>query len=153
MFCCDVVPNNCTICMLRPRKGGNPILHRLISVAVGRWVTSDPAKLPILHGRKTLYNKTVEKKVLKGKRHHFLSELIIKVQHIYLFHMYEYYEISSAFGELCQSRKWRMWRVASKQAIGGRDICLGIGVIQDWPGATEESPKSKGQQATITMTS
>ena len=46
-----------------------------------------------------------------------------------------------------------MWRVASKQANGGRDFCLEIGVIHDCPGATEESMKSKGQQVAITMTS
>ena len=35
-------------------------LHRLISAAIGRWVTSDPAELPYLPGRKKLCTNAVE---------------------------------------------------------------------------------------------
>ena len=35
-------------------------LHRLISAAIGRWVTSDPAELPFLPGRKKLCTDAVE---------------------------------------------------------------------------------------------
>ena len=35
-------------------------LHRLISAAIGRWVTSDPAELPFLPGRKKLSTSAVE---------------------------------------------------------------------------------------------
>ena len=35
-------------------------LHRLISAAIGRWVTSDPAELPFLPGRKKLCTNAVE---------------------------------------------------------------------------------------------
>ena len=35
-------------------------LHRLISAAIGRWVTSDPAELPFLPGRKKLCINAVE---------------------------------------------------------------------------------------------
>ena len=37
-----------------------PNLHRLISAAIGRWVTSDPAELPFLPGRKKLCTNAVE---------------------------------------------------------------------------------------------
>ena len=39
-------------------KGTN--LHRLISAAIGRWVTSDPAESPFLPGRKKLCTNAVE---------------------------------------------------------------------------------------------
>ena len=35
-------------------------LHRLISAAIGRWKTSDPAELPIFLGQKKLRTGTVE---------------------------------------------------------------------------------------------
>ena len=35
-------------------------MHRLISAATGRWVTSDPAELPFLPGRKKLCTSAVE---------------------------------------------------------------------------------------------
>ena len=35
-------------------------LHRLISAAIGRWVTSDPAELPFLPGRKKLCTNAIE---------------------------------------------------------------------------------------------
>ena len=41
-------------------RGCQPNLHRLISAAIGRWVTSDPAELPFLPGRKKLCTNAVE---------------------------------------------------------------------------------------------
>ena len=35
-------------------------LHRLISAAIGRWATSDPAELPFRPGRKKLCTNAVE---------------------------------------------------------------------------------------------
>ena len=35
-------------------------LHWLISAAIGRWVTSDPAELPFLPGRKKLCTNAIE---------------------------------------------------------------------------------------------
>ena len=44
----------------RPERQSWFNLHRLISAAIGRWVTSDPAELPFLPGRKKLCTSTVE---------------------------------------------------------------------------------------------
>ena len=65
-------------------------LHRLISAAIGRWVTSDPAELPFLPGRKKLWTSAVEYNpyVTKGKTQ-VSPRFIIKIQHIYVFHMYD----------------------------------------------------------------
>ena len=48
-------------------------LHRLISAAIGRWVTSDPAELPFFPGRKKLCTSAVEynPQVSKGKNTSF----------------------------------------------------------------------------------
>ena len=66
----------------------NHNLHGLISAAIGRRVTSDPAELPFLPGRKMLRISAVEynPKVSKGKTQVSLR-FIIKIQHIYVFHM------------------------------------------------------------------
>ena len=65
-------------------------LHRLISAAIGRWVTSDPTELPFLPGRKKLCTRAVEYNpwVSKGKTQVSLR-FIIKIQHINVFHMYD----------------------------------------------------------------
>ena len=65
-------------------------LHRLISAAIGRRVTSDPAELPFLLGGKKLCTSAVEynPQVSKGKTQVSLK-FIIKIQHIYVFHMYD----------------------------------------------------------------
>ena len=65
-------------------------LHRLISAAIGRWVTSDPTELPFLPGRKKLCTRPVEYNpwVSKGKTQVSLR-FIIKIQHINVFHMYD----------------------------------------------------------------
>ena len=54
-------------------------LHRLISAAIGRWVTSDPAELPVLPGRKNcaLAPLNIIPKFPKEK-HKFLSDLSSK---------------------------------------------------------------------------
>ena len=46
-----------TFCVLKTYPTN---LHRLISAAIGRWVTSDPAELPFLPGRKKLCTNAVE---------------------------------------------------------------------------------------------
>ena len=68
----------------------SPNLHRLISAAIGRWVTSDPTELPFLPGRKKLCTRAVEYNpwVSKGKTQVSLR-FIIKIQHINVFHMYD----------------------------------------------------------------
>ena len=43
-----------------PRSSGMYNLHRLISAAIGRWVTSDPAELPCLPRRKKLCTSSAE---------------------------------------------------------------------------------------------
>ena len=65
-------------------------LHRLISAATGRWVTSDRTELPFLPGRKKLCTRAVEYNpwVSKGKTQVSLR-FIIKIQHINVFHMYD----------------------------------------------------------------
>ena len=65
-------------------------LHRLISSAIGRWVTSDPAELPFLPGRKKLCTSAVEynPQVSKGQTQVSLR-FIIKIQHIDVFHVYD----------------------------------------------------------------
>ena len=61
-------------------------LHRLISANVGQWVTSHPAKLPILPGRKMLSTDAVEynPKVSKGKTP-VSVKFVVKIQQIYMF--------------------------------------------------------------------
>ena len=70
-------------------------LHRLISAAIGRWVTSDPAELPILPAH-------------------------LCVPYVWVL------RDTKRFFENFVNQKWRMWRIASKKTIGGRDFCLEI---------------------------
>ena len=88
-------------------------LHRLISAAIGRRVTSDPAELPFLPGGKScaLAPLNIIPKFPKEK-HKFLSDLSSKFS-TFMCSICMFAKGYSVSLKTLSIKKWRMWRIAS----------------------------------------